>query len=98
MQNNQNLSAHARRRLNKRLKKEVEAKQKQLENAGAGAGTSDMKSNTSMTDESVPMNSNASSAQVEKIPAKKSKKPQVEEEEKQPAKESKPQHKIKERD
>ena len=78
MQNNQNLSAHARRRLNKKLKKEVEAKQRQIENAG----TSDIKSNTSMTDESIPMNSNPSSAQVEKIPAKKSKKPQVEEEQK----------------
>ena len=66
MQNNQNLSAHARRRLNKRLKKEQESKanaQKEQE--------SDMKSNSSMVDESLPNNSNTPSATAEMVPAKK---------------------------
>ena len=97
MQNNQNLSAHARRRLNKRLKKEVEDKiNKGSNQTSENPAQSDLKSNTSMTDESVPMNSKDASAAVEKIPAakstaakkapaKKASKPQVEEE-KQPAK------------
>ena len=97
MQNNQNLSAHARRRLNKRLKKEVEDKiNKGSKQTSENPAQSDLKSNTSMTDESIPMNSKDASAAAEKIPAaastaakkapaKKASKPQVEEE-KQPAK------------
>jgi len=97
VQNNQNLSAHARRRLNKRLKKEVEDKiNKGSKQTSENPAHSDLKSNTSMTDESIPMNSKDASAAVEKIPvaastaakkapAKKVSKPQVEEE-KQPAK------------
>ena len=90
MQNNQNLSAHARRRLNKRLKKEQESKANGSK-LPVNPGQSDIKSNTSMTDESLPMNSNSASAAAEKIPAKKENKPQIEEEQKQPAKDNKQQ-------